>query len=67
MSQEELQEKYDILLTAVVDMRTKQKTYFSNRMGWALQHAKTAESKVDQLIKEEEDYKKSQQTNLFNG
>lgn len=67
MTHEELTLKFNTLLAATKDMREKQKTYFSTRQGWALAHAKTAEYQVDQLIKQEEEFKKSQQTELFNG
>ena len=39
------------LLTAVKDMRNKQKVYFQTRKGWDLTAAKAAEKVVDEMVR----------------
>ncbi len=65
MNQEELQKKYDRLFDKVRQMRGLQKEYFKFRASSDLKRAKILESDVDNLIKQEVEYRKSNQIELF--
>lgn len=63
--QQELIDRHNKLLHAVHDMRVKQQRYFKSRSSLALEDAKKAEKKVDDLIAKEIEIKKIEQGKMF--
>ncbi len=65
MTQEELQQKYDLLFERVVKMREAQINYFRYRTQSDLNTSKNLEREMDHYLKVEAAKKKSNQKELF--